>query len=149
MQFVKSQIPSIRFQQGTWQNMSMGFLKQPEIVLLPIGKSQADDLSVFEVYQHLCFQGMTLFLPGIVPPLFFWGRSIGDSVASTRITSYSMSFFVVIIMLSQQASRYSTGKKDYGSDRIAVPEEGGGENESAKRDELQGISAAVPDRGSL
>jgi len=30
--------------------MSVRFLKQLEIVLLPIGKSQADDLSVFEVY---------------------------------------------------------------------------------------------------
>ncbi len=58
-------------------------------------------------------------------------------------------FINVIIALSQQASRYSTGKRDYGSDRIAVPEEGGGENESAKRNELQGVSAAVPDRGGL
>jgi len=33
----------------------MGFLKQSEIVLLPIGKGQTDDLPIFEVYQHLCF----------------------------------------------------------------------------------------------
>ncbi len=53
----------------------------------------ADDLSIFEIYQHLCFQGMSLFLYGIIPLLFFWGRSIGDSVASTSITSYYVSLF--------------------------------------------------------
>ncbi len=93
MQVGKSQVASIRFQQGIWQKMNMGFFKQPEIVLLPIGKSQADDLPIFEVYQHLRFQGVTFFLPGIVSSLLFLGRSIGDSVASTRITSYSVSLF--------------------------------------------------------
>ncbi len=93
VQVGKPQVPCIRFQQGIRQNMSMGFLKQPEIVLLPIGKGQADDLPIFGVYQQLCFQGMPLFLPGIVPPLLFLGRSIGDSVASTRTTSYSISLF--------------------------------------------------------
>ncbi len=79
MQTDKPQIPSIRLQQGIRQNMGMGFFNQPEIVLFPIGEGQADDLSIVEVYQHLCFQGMTLFLPAIVPPLLFWGRSIGRS----------------------------------------------------------------------
>ncbi len=93
MQVSKSQISSIRFKQGIRQNMYTGFFEQPEIVLLPISKGQTNDLSIFEVYQHLCFQGMTLFLSGIIPLLFFWGRSIGDSVASTRTTSYSISLF--------------------------------------------------------
>ncbi len=93
MQVGKPQIASIRLQQGVRQNMNTGFLKQPEIMFLPVGKGQTDDLSIFEVDKHLRFQGMTLFLPGIVLPLLFWGRSIGDSVASTRITSYSLSLF--------------------------------------------------------
>jgi len=41
--------------------VNIEFLKQPEIVLLSIGKGQANDLPVFEVYQHLHFQGVTLF----------------------------------------------------------------------------------------
>ncbi len=84
MQADKSQIPGIRFQQGIRQNMSMGFPKQPEIMLSPIGKGQTNDLSILGVHQQLCFQGMTLFLSGIVPLLPFFGRSIGDSVASGR-----------------------------------------------------------------
>ncbi len=51
MQVGKPQVPCIRFQQGVRQNMSMGFFKQLEIVLLPISKGQADNLPIFEVYQ--------------------------------------------------------------------------------------------------
>jgi len=57
--------------------MSMGFFKQPEIVFLPNGKGQTDNLPIFEVYQQPRLQGMTLFLPGIVLSLLFWGRSNG------------------------------------------------------------------------
>ncbi len=84
MQVDKSQIPGIRFQQGIRQNMSMGFPKQPEIMLSPIGKGQTIDLSILGAHRQLCFQGMTLFLSGIVPLLPFFGRSIGDSVVSGR-----------------------------------------------------------------
>ncbi len=59
MQVDKPQIPNICLQQGIRQNMGMGSFKQPEIVLFPIGKGQANDLSILKVYQHLCFQGMT------------------------------------------------------------------------------------------
>ncbi len=76
MQADKPQIPGIRFQQGIRQNMCMGFPEQPEIVLSPIGKGLTNDLSILEVHQQLCFQGMSLFLPGIVPLLPFFGRSI-------------------------------------------------------------------------
>jgi len=51
MQIGKPQVPCIRFQQSIWQNMSMGFFKQPEIVSLPIGKGQTDNLPIFEIYQ--------------------------------------------------------------------------------------------------
>ncbi len=48
MKVGKTQVPRIRFQEGIRQNMSLGFLKQPEIVFLSIGKGQTDDLSIFE-----------------------------------------------------------------------------------------------------
>ncbi len=71
MQADKSQIPGIRFQQSIRQNMGMGFPKQPEIMLSPIGKGQTNDLPILGVHQQLYFQGMTLFLSGIVPLLPF------------------------------------------------------------------------------
>jgi len=55
MQVGNPHIPSIRFQKSIWQNMSMGFFKHPEIVLLPIRKGRTDDLPVFKIYQQLCF----------------------------------------------------------------------------------------------
>ncbi len=55
MQVGKPQVPRIRFQEGIRQNMGLGFLKQPEIVFLSIGKGQTDNLPIFEVYQQLCF----------------------------------------------------------------------------------------------
>ncbi len=55
MQAGKPQVPCIRFQQGVRQNMSMGFFKQLEIVLLPISKGQTDDLPIFGIYQQLRF----------------------------------------------------------------------------------------------
>jgi len=70
--------------------MNMGFFEQPEIMFSPIRKGQADNLPILEVYQHFRFQCVLFFLPQIVPSLLFGGRSTGDSVASTRITSYSI-----------------------------------------------------------
>lgn len=93
VQFHESLISGICFQQCFRWNMNMGFLEQPEIMFSPIRKGKADNLPILEIYQHLRFQCVLLFLPRIVPFLLFLGRSTGDSVASTRITSYSISLF--------------------------------------------------------
>ncbi len=89
----ESLVSRICFQQSFRSDMDTGILEQLEIVFLPIGKGQAKNLTVLEIDQHLGFQCMPLFLPGIVPLLLFLGRSMGDSVASTRIASYSISLF--------------------------------------------------------
>ena len=52
-----------------------------------------NDLSSQKTDEQLCLQCVPLFLSRIVSLLLFLGRSIGDSVASTRITSYSVSHF--------------------------------------------------------
>ena len=93
VQIRKPPISSIRFQQRFRQNMHAGFLEQPKIMFPAIGKGQCNNAPIFQVYQHLRLYRVPLFLAGIVPFLLFLGRSIGVSVASTRITSYSMSLF--------------------------------------------------------
>ena len=57
-------------------------------------------------------------------------------------------FIFVIIVISQQAPRYSGGKWDSKNDSIAAPKKGGGKDEAETRDELQGGPAAVPNGGS-
>ena len=89
----KSLVSGIRLQRRFRLDMDTGILEQLEIVLLSVRKGQCNDLSGLKADKQLCLQRMPLFLPGIVPLLLFLGRSIGDSVASTRITSYSISLF--------------------------------------------------------
>ncbi len=72
MQFLKSLISGICLQQSLCRNMNMGFFEQPEIMFSPIRKGQANNLPILEVYQHLHFQCVLLFLPRIVPLCFFW-----------------------------------------------------------------------------
>ena len=71
MQLDEALVSCIRFQQSLRPDMDTGILKQPEIVLLPVGKSQTDNLAVLEIHQHLGFQCMPFFLSGIVPSLLF------------------------------------------------------------------------------
>ena len=54
VQISKSQIPGIRLQQCIRQDMSAGFLEEFEIMLLPVGKSQRNDLPVLQIHQQLC-----------------------------------------------------------------------------------------------
>jgi len=53
----------------------------------------ANHLVSFFIYDHLCFYRVSLFLAGVILFLFFLGLSIGDSVASTKTISYSISLF--------------------------------------------------------
>ena len=71
MQLDNSLVSCIRFQQSLRPDMDTGILKQPEIMFFPVGKSQADNLAVLEIYQHLGFQRMPFFLSRIVPSLLF------------------------------------------------------------------------------
>ena len=53
--------------------------------------SGRENLLAYDVDDNLAFQGVALFLATVVTPLFFWGRSIGLSVASTKTTVQSVS----------------------------------------------------------
>jgi hypothetical protein len=62
-------------------------LEQLEIVLPSLADGDTDDLAGRVRYDKLGFLGMTLFLPAVVLPLFFCGRSTGLSPTSTMITA--------------------------------------------------------------
>ena len=49
----KPLISSVRFQHGFCSDMDMGILEQLEIMFLPIGKRQRNNLSTFELNQNL------------------------------------------------------------------------------------------------
>ena len=93
MYHCNASIACIRFKFCILSGMNTGFFEQPEIVLFPIAEAQADDFHCFLINDKLGFQCMPFLFSGIVSPLFFWGRSIGVSVASIRIISYSASLF--------------------------------------------------------
>src|SRR5437763_15399939 len=55
-------------------------------------------------YDELCFKRMPLLFAGVIAFLSFFGRSIGDSEASIKMTSYSAS-------LSSRALRPGRAKR--------------------------------------
>jgi len=61
--------------------------EKPEVMPLPVRERRAYYLAAPPAYDHLRLYGVPLFLAGIEPSLFFLGRSIGVSVASTSTTS--------------------------------------------------------------
>lgn len=65
------------------------FLAQPEVMSPATPKAGTDNrLSVF-IDNDLAFYGVPLLFAGVVLALSFFGRSMGDSVASTSTTSYA------------------------------------------------------------
>ena len=76
---------------GVFLEVYRGFLEQLEVMRFTWSEVRTDDLSVLLVDHYLAFGSMAFLLAGIVPPLSFFGRSTGDSLASIRTTSYSMS----------------------------------------------------------
>ena len=54
MQLDEPLVSCIRFQQNFRLDMNMGILEQLEIVLLPLGKGQTEDLTSVKVHQQLC-----------------------------------------------------------------------------------------------
>ena len=62
-------------------------LEQFEIVLPALTDGDTDDLAALVRDDELGFLGMALFLPAVVFPLFFCGRSTGLSPTSTMITA--------------------------------------------------------------
>lgn len=65
----------------------VGFFEEPEIMATAIGHIGTEYLGCLFVDDDLAFDGMAFLLAGIGAPLSFFGRSTGDSEASTSITS--------------------------------------------------------------
>src|SRR6266542_6162202 len=67
------------------------FLEQAEVVPLAVSESSADDPFRSRFHYDLALYGVPFLFSGVIPSLSFFGRSIGDSEASRRITSYATS----------------------------------------------------------
>jgi len=85
--------PAVQQQLGAGQKARERPLEKAEIVRHSRGEGKADYQPVGFPRHDLRFHGAPLLLARIAPALFFFGRSIGVSVASTRITSQSMPSF--------------------------------------------------------
>ena len=62
-------------------------LEQLKIVLLPVAEIRGQDEFCVQVGYQLRFLGVTLLFAAVMALLSFFGRSIGCSVASTKIIS--------------------------------------------------------------
>ena len=63
-----------------------GCFEECEVVGFACARRHAHNLLFHRVDHDLSFLGMALFLAGIAALLFFWGRSMRCSLASTTIT---------------------------------------------------------------
>lgn len=70
-----------------WTEADPRFSKQTKVVTFPVRKTGTNDLFTLWVYNQLTFEGVPFLFAGIEVFLFFLGRSIGVSVASTKTTS--------------------------------------------------------------
>ena len=73
--------------------VNSGVSEQTKVMGFAWSKVRTNDLFVLLVDGQLAFSGVPLLFAGVVALLSFFGRSTGDSLASMRITSYSMSLF--------------------------------------------------------
>lgn len=106
MQLLQSLITAVAQDFSVCGHMHFAALVQRKIVTFAIRKAGAHHFGALLVHDNLALQRMPLFLPRVIMPLliiampnsfamlyFFFGRSIGVSDASTKITSYSASDF--------------------------------------------------------
>jgi hypothetical protein len=73
-------------------------LKQAKVVSFFLIKRCANHLFTFAPNNDLAFEGMRLFLAGIVPSLFFLGRSMGDSDTSIKTVSYNKEASILVVL---------------------------------------------------
>ena len=88
----------VRYDSGVLLAVHFGILEQLEVMGFAWREVRTNDLFVLLVDGQLAFGGMPFLLPGVVPSLSFFGRSTGDSEASTRITSISRSLLVSVFL---------------------------------------------------
>ena len=68
-----------------WLNAAL--FVQGKVMLCPAAVRPTEDLLGARIDYHLAFQCVALLLAAVVAPLFFLGRSIGVSLASTTTAS--------------------------------------------------------------
>ena len=91
MQFLNALIPGICLCFESGMNSGAALFKKSEIMPSSFGLCGAYNSSGFSLSDYLCFDGVFLFLAGIIPALFFLGRSMGVSVTSISATSQLLS----------------------------------------------------------
>ncbi len=93
MQSFYTSISRICNTQNVRMNSGFRIFKKFEIVLFTVTEFCANNALCCFTYNYLRFYRMSFFLTGVILPLFFLGRCIGLSEASTRITSIGKSLF--------------------------------------------------------
>ena len=91
MKFCHTLISSLCQNAKVFGKVAAVVLEQLKIMLASITESRGDNLSTFSVSDYLCFLGMVLLFAAVMPFLAFFGRSIGCSLTSTRMTSKTVS----------------------------------------------------------
>lgn len=87
MLFVQTLIAAIAQQMNACGNLTTCLFEDRKVMRLARPVGGTNDFARPEVDDHLRLDGVPLLLARIVPPLLFFGRSTGVSVASTTITS--------------------------------------------------------------
>jgi len=91
--FVQTLITRIAKQTNVICNLKARFFEHGKIVRPAACLPCANNFARFLVNNKLSFYRVPLLFPGIVAALFFFGRSIGDSVTSTTINSKAFSLW--------------------------------------------------------
>ncbi len=100
MQMLDTLVTSVSLSFGGWMEFHLGFFEQAKVVSSAMTEIRAYDpkrsrLGILVVgqlrYDELGFESMTLLFARVIAFLSFFGRSTGDSEASTKMTSYSAS----------------------------------------------------------
>ncbi len=91
MQVCQALVASIRQDPNMLGNGEALVLEQLEVMFAALTKGSGYDFSTFLVGNQLCLLGVSLLFATVVLFLAFFGRSIGCSLASTRITSKTVS----------------------------------------------------------
>ena len=86
MQSVDALIAGVAQKNNLGQERQSAAFEECEVVGFSYARRHAYNLLFERVDHDLSFLGMALFLAGIAASLFFWGRSMRCSLASTTIT---------------------------------------------------------------
>ena len=87
MKLLQTGIAAVSQTQGVSVHRQGALLEQSKVMSAACTKAGRDNALIGFLDDDLSFAGVALFLSAVVAPLFFWGRWIGISVASTTMIS--------------------------------------------------------------